>query len=48
MRLAVITDWKFFLEGEDWLNRWAGRYGEAGARALAEQLRQLPWRASHA
>jgi hypothetical protein len=48
MRLAVITDWKFFLDDEDWLNRWAGRYGEAGAEALAEELRRLPWRASHA
>jgi hypothetical protein len=48
MRLAVITDWKFFLDDEDWLNRWAGRYEAAGARALAEELRRLPWRASHA
>jgi hypothetical protein len=48
MRLAVITDWKFFLDDEDWLNRWTGRYGEAGAQALAEELRRLPWRASHA
>jgi hypothetical protein len=48
MRLAVITDWKFFLDDEDWLNRWAGRYGAAGAQAVAEELRQLPWRASHA
>jgi uncharacterized protein DUF6875 len=47
MRLAVITDWKFFLDEEDWLDRWAGRYGEAGARALAEELRQLQWRESH-
>ena len=45
MRLAVISDWKFFLDDEDWLNRWAGRYGESGARALAEELRPLPWRA---
>ena len=48
MRLAVISDWKFFLDDEDWLNRWAGRYGESGAQALAEELRQLPWRASNA
>jgi hypothetical protein len=48
MRFAVITDWKFFLDDEDWLHRWAGRYGEAGAQALAEELRRLPWRASHA
>ena len=48
MRLAVISDWKFFLDDEDWLKRWAGRYGESGAQALAEELRQLPWRASQA
>ena len=48
MRLAVISDWKFFLDDEEWLNRWAGRYGESGAQALAEELRQLPWRASQA
>jgi hypothetical protein len=47
MRLAVITDWKFFLDDEDALNRWARRYGESGAQALAERLRQLPWRTSH-
>ena len=48
MRLAVISDWKFFLDDEDWFNRWAGRYGESGVQTLAEQLRQLPWRASRA
>ena len=48
MRLAVISDWKFFLDDKDWLSRWAGRYGESGAQALAEELRQLPWRASQA
>ncbi len=48
IRQAVISDWKFFLDNEDWLNRWAGRYGESGAQALAEELRRLPWRASQA
>jgi hypothetical protein len=48
MRLAVISDWKFFLDDQVWLNRWAGRYGESGAQALAEELRQLPWRTSQA
>ena len=46
MRLAVITDWKFFLDDEDALNRWAHRYGESGAQTLAKELRQLPWRTS--
>jgi hypothetical protein len=45
MRHAVISDWKFFLDNDDWLNRWAHRYGESGVRALAEELRRLPWRA---
>jgi len=45
MRHAVISDWKFFLDHDDWLNRWAHRYGESGVRALAEELRRLPWRA---
>jgi hypothetical protein len=48
MRLGVVSDWKFFLDDEDWLGRWAGRYGEAGAHALAKELRKLPWRASKA
>jgi hypothetical protein len=46
VRQGVISDWKFFLDNDDWLNRWAHRYGEAGARALAEELRRLPWRAA--
>jgi Domain of unknown function (DUF6875) len=45
VRHGVISDWKFFLDNDDWLNRWAHRYGESGARALAEELRRLPWRA---
>jgi hypothetical protein len=44
VRHGVVSDWKFFLDDDDWLNRWAHRYGEAGARALAEELRRLPWR----
>ena len=45
IRLGVISDWKFFLDDESWLDRWADRYGPSGARALAEELRPLPWRA---
>ena len=45
MRLAVNSDWKFFLDDDEWLDRWAGRYEASGARALAEELRPLPWRA---
>jgi hypothetical protein len=45
VRHGVISDWKFFLDDDDWLNRWAQRYGASGVRALAEELRRLPWRA---
>jgi hypothetical protein len=45
MRHAVISDWKFFLDNDAWLNRWAHRSGESAVRALAEELRRLPWRA---
>ena len=45
MRHAVISDWKFFLDQENWLSLWARRYGEAAVQALAEELRRLPWRA---
>jgi hypothetical protein len=44
IRQAVISDWKFFLDIEDWLNLWARRYGESAVRALAEELHRLPWR----
>ena len=46
MRHAVVSDWKFFLDDEDWLGRWARRYGESAIRALADELRRLPWRAA--
>ena len=34
MRQAVVSDWKFFLDNEDWLSRWAGRYREQESRRL--------------
>jgi hypothetical protein len=45
MRRAVISDWKFFLNNEEWLRLWARRYGEAAVEALADELRRFPWRA---
>jgi uncharacterized protein DUF6875 len=45
VRHAVISDWKFFLDNQDWLNHWARRFGESAVHALAEELRRLPWRA---
>jgi hypothetical protein len=44
VRHGVTGDWKFFLDDEEWLTLWARRYGESAAQALAEELRQLPWR----
>jgi hypothetical protein len=46
VRHGVTSDWKFFLDDEEWLKLWAHRYGESGAQALAEELRRLPWRAT--
>jgi hypothetical protein len=45
VRHGVVSDWKFFLDSEDWLDLWAHRFGESGVRVLAEELRRLPWRA---
>jgi hypothetical protein len=45
MRHAVVSDWKFFLDNEEWLTLWARRSGESAVQALAEELRRLPWRA---
>jgi hypothetical protein len=44
VRHGVISDWKFFLEDDAWLDRWAHRYGESAVRALAEELRRTRWR----
>jgi hypothetical protein len=44
VRHGVTSDWKFFLDDEDWLNLWARRNGESAVQALAEELRRLPWR----
>jgi hypothetical protein len=44
LRPAVISDWKFFVDNEDWLNKWARRFGESAVQALAEQLRRTNWR----
>jgi len=46
IRHAVVDDWKFFLDNDDWLGLWSSRYRDSGALALAEQLRHLPWRAA--
>jgi hypothetical protein len=43
VRPGVSSDWKFFLDDDEWLNLWAGRFGESAVQALAEELRTLPW-----
>jgi hypothetical protein len=45
VRHGVVSDWKFFLDKEDWLSHWARRFGESAVHALAGELRQLPWNA---
>ncbi len=45
VRHGVVSDWKFFLEKEDWLALWARRFGERGVSALAAELRRHPWNA---
>jgi hypothetical protein len=44
VRHGVTGDWKFFLDDDEWLDLWAGRYGESAVEALAEEVRRLPWR----
>jgi hypothetical protein len=44
VRHGVTSDWKFFLDNEEWLNLWARRYGESAVQALAEELRRTNWR----
>ncbi len=45
VRHGVVSDWKFFVDKEDWLTLWARRFGERGVSALAAELRRLPWNA---
>jgi hypothetical protein len=44
IRPAVISDWKLFLDHEDWLNHWTRRFGASAVQALAEELRRTNWR----
>ena len=44
VRRGVVSDWKFFLDDQEMLDHWAHRFGESAVRALAEELRRLPWR----
>ena len=44
VRQTVISDWKFYLDNEDWLNFWARRFGESAVQALAAELHRTNWR----
>jgi hypothetical protein len=44
IRQGVTSDWKFFLDDDQWFTLWAGRYAADGTQALASELRRLPWR----
>jgi uncharacterized protein DUF6875 len=44
VRHTVLSDWKFFLDDPDWVDRWARRFGPSATGALAQELRRLPWR----
>ena len=44
VRQGVISDWKFFLDNQEWLTLWSRRYGESAAQPLAEELRRTNWR----
>ena len=44
VRHTVLSDWKFFVEDDALLDRWARRFGPSGTAALGEALRRLSWR----
>ncbi|HET8820848.1 MAG TPA: hypothetical protein VFM57_04815 [Thermoleophilaceae bacterium] len=47
VRRGVVSDWKFFLDDREMIDHWARRFGESAVRALADELRRLPWRVAH-
>ncbi len=46
VRYTVFSDWKFFIDDDAALDRWARHFGPAGAAVLAKELRRMPWRAN--
>jgi hypothetical protein len=46
VRYTVLSDWKFFVDDPELLDRWARHFGPSATSALAEELRGLPWRAT--
>ncbi|MFE9688646.1 DUF6875 domain-containing protein [Micromonospora sp. NPDC005806] len=43
LRHANISDWKLYVDNEDFLGMWAGRFPESAVPALAEELRRTNW-----
>ena len=44
VRETVLSDWKFFVDDPELLDRWARHFGPSATSALADALRRLPWR----
>lgn len=44
VRETVVSDWKFLVDDDTWIDLWAGHFGATGARTLGEEVRRLPWR----
>ncbi len=44
VRHGVVDDWKFFIDDDQLLGRFAHRFGEPAVHALAEELHRHPWR----
>jgi hypothetical protein len=44
LRYTVLSDWKFFLDDDALLDRWARHFGPSATAALGEELRRLSWR----
>jgi len=44
VRNGVISDWKFFLDNDEWLELWARRYEQSAVQALAAELRRTNWK----
>jgi hypothetical protein len=49
VRHTVLSDWKFFVDDDALLDRWARRFGPAGTAALAQSSAACPgaWRVSN-
>ena len=44
VRHTVLSDWKFFVDDDALLDRWARHFGPSATGALGKELRRLPWR----